>query len=295
MSSPSLRSSLACVKCGYDLEGLPVDAKCPECGQDIMATLAVRLDPATEALERSGTLLRTAWGVYLSSAGSVAACAVGAAPIIDAVRARLPVPVWLVPVWAHGWVGSGIDGARAVLPAVALLGALVGFAGSVFVLPWRRERPIVRARLAGGAGFLIWGAAAAQPASFASALLALAGTAAVVASVTPVLRQLVPHARLFRTARHATQSTRDLLISTAVTAGAGALALALGDRRGEAADYAVFAGAVSLASAMLLFVGLCYRMANAFWILRSVRTPPPRLDDVLGDMGGHGPDDGTRR
>ena len=282
MSSPSLRSSLACVKCGYDLEGLPVDAKCPECGQDIMATLAVRLDPATEALERSGTLLRTAWGVYLSSAGSVAACAVIGSPIIDAVRARLPVPVW---------VGPGIDGARAVLPAVALLGALVGFAGSVFVLPWRRERPIVRARLAGGAGFLIWGAAAAQPASFASALLALAGTAAVVASVTPVLRQLVPHARLFRTARHATQSTRDLLISTAVTAGAGALALALADRRGEAADYAVFAGAVSLASAMLLFVGLCYRMANAFWILRSVRTPPPRLDDVLGGVG----DDGATR
>jgi hypothetical protein len=55
----------------------------------------------------------------------------------------------------------------------------------------------------------------------------------------------------------------------------------LSARRGEAADLAVFAAAVALASAMLLFVGLCYRLVNAHWILQSVRTPPPRLDDVI--------------
>lgn len=271
-SSPSVRRSLACVRCGYDLERLPVDAKCPECGQDILTTLAERLDPATEALERSGAQLRTAWSVYLSSLGAVAASAVVAAPIIDLVRARVTPPAWLAP---------GVDGLRALLPILAVLGVAVGFAGAVFVPPWRRERPILRVRLAGGGGFLLWGLAAIQPPSFEAALLALAGTAAVVASVTPVLRQLIPHARLFRTARHATQTTRDLLISTAVTAGAGGLALALSARRGEAADLAVFAAAVALASAMLLFVGLCYRLVNAHWILQSVRTPPPRLDDVI--------------
>ena len=84
MPGPTIRKTLPCAKCGYDLEGLAADGLCPECGADILSTLAVRLDPATESLERSPQLVRTGWAIYLMSLGSVLGCAIVLAPAIDA-------------------------------------------------------------------------------------------------------------------------------------------------------------------------------------------------------------------
>lgn len=273
MSGPTIRKPLPCAKCGYDLEGLEAAARCPECGHEIVATLAVRLDPATESLERPRELLRTAWAIYLASVGSVLACAIALGPAIATAQRSLDFPRWLAP---------GIDGVRALAPAVALIGAAIGLAATLLILPWSRERGYPRARWVGAAGFAAWAVLSAAPPSFAPALGALGAAAAVAASMTPLLRKLVPHSRLFRTARHATQTTRDLLVSAGVALGAGVAALALRDHGGEWAEYSLLAAAVAGASAMLLFVGLCYRLVNAFWVLRSVRRPPPRVDDVIG-------------
>jgi hypothetical protein len=105
----------------------------------------------------------------------------------------------------------------------------------------------------------------------------------VAASTTPLLRRLVPHARLFRTARHATQTTRDLLIASAVTGGSGSLTLWLSGEGPAAEEAVLLSGAVAWASGLLLAVGLGYRMVNAQWILRSLRQPPPKVDEVLAD------------
>jgi hypothetical protein len=274
MSGPIIRKTLPCVKCGYDLEGLSADARCPECGGEIMATLALRLDPATDSLERSPELLRTGWAIYLMSLGSVLGCAIALAPLIDVLLEQLTFPRWLSP---------GIAGMRALAPSIALAGAVIGFAAAVFVMPWRRERAFIRARGAGGGGFLGWTVLALQPPSWLAALLAVAAIAAVAASTTPLLRRLVPHARLFRTARHATQTTRDLLIASAVTGCSGSLTLWLSGEGPAAEEAVLLSGAVAWASGLLLAVGLGYRMVNAQWILRSLRQPPPKVDEVLAD------------
>ncbi|MEY5033266.1 MAG: hypothetical protein RL354_2297, partial [Planctomycetota bacterium] len=134
MAGPFIRKTLPCVKCGYDLEGLSADARCPECGGEIMATLALRLDPATDSLERSPELLRTGWAIYLMSLGSVLGCAIALAPLIDVLLEQLTFPRWLSP---------GIAGMRALAPSIALAGAVIGFAAAVFVMPWRRERAFI--------------------------------------------------------------------------------------------------------------------------------------------------------
>lgn len=273
MSGPTIRKQLPCVRCGYDLEGLAAQAKCPECGQDIVVTLATRLDPATEALERSHELVRTAWALELMSIGAVFGCAIAAAPVIDAVRQSVAPPRWITP---------GIDGVRAVAPITATIGAGIGLIASFVVLPRLEVRGYLRARYLGGIGFAAWIVLSLQTPSFEVALAALGAVAAVVGSVTPILRMLVPHARLFRTARHATQTTRDLLIAAGVTAGAGVVALLVRRQPGNDPDLAIIPSVAAYASAMLLVVGLCYRLVNAHWILRSVRRPPPRLDDMLG-------------
>ncbi|MEY5032391.1 MAG: hypothetical protein RL354_1422, partial [Planctomycetota bacterium] len=250
------------------------DARCPECGGEILATLALRLDPATESLERSPELMRTCWAIYLMSLGSVLGCAIALAPLVDLLLDELTFPRWLSP---------GIAGVRALAPSVALAGTVIGLAAAVFVMPWRRDRAFVRARGAGGGGFLGWLVLALQPPSWLAALLAVAAIAAVAASTTPLLRRLVPHARLFRTARHATQTTRDLLIASAVTGCAGGTTLWLSSEDPTAGQAVLLSGAVAWSSGLLLAVGLAYRLVNAQWILRSLRRPPPKVDEVLAD------------
>jgi hypothetical protein len=273
MSGPTIRKTLPCAKCGYDLEGLAADGLCPECGADILSTLAVRLDPATESLERSPQLVRTGWAIYLMSLGSVLGCAIVLAPAIDAAIGAMVFPRWISP---------GIAGVRAIAPSVALAGAVIGMFAALLVMPWSGERAFVRARALGGAGFVGWTLLSLQPPSWPASLIAVAAAAAVAASTTPLLRRLVPHSRLFRTARHATQTTRDLLIASAVTGGAGALTLLLRHATGDGPQQAVFSGVVAGTSGMLLVVGLGYRLVNTHWILRSLRQPPPKVDEMLG-------------
>lgn len=275
MSGSTIRKNLPCTRCGYDLEGLSPSARCPECGLDIYATLARKLDPATEALARTPELRRIAWWLFLSSLASVAACAIAIAPVVDAVRDAPGVPAWLRP---------GLDGVRAVGPFMALLGCAAGLVVTAVALPRTSAsapKGVLRARLLGGLGFGIWGAASALPPSFEACVLASVAVAAVAGSATPLLRQLVPHSKLFRTARHATQSTRELIISAALAGSAGLLAILLDRDAGDAGQSAILAAVVASASGMLLVVGLGYRLVNAHWILQSVRKPPPRVDDVV--------------
>lgn len=272
MPGPTIRTRLACTKCGYDLESLEAKAKCPECGQDIVATLAARLDPATESLARTKALTRVAWAVYLACLGSVLGCAIAVAPIAGVAADSKEFPDWIEPV---------LQGMRSVAPAVAALGCAVGLIGLALVLPWQRRRAVLRARAIGGAGFVCWLVLALRPANFDSALAALGAVAAVVAALTPLLRELVPYSRIYRSARHATQTTRDLLIAAAATLGTGILSLHLHRSEPQEDQLALLASVASLASAMFLLVGLFYRLANAHWALLSVRRPPPRVDDIL--------------
>ncbi|MEY3026344.1 MAG: hypothetical protein RLZZ238_1241 [Planctomycetota bacterium] len=274
MPEPTIRKPLPCAKCGYDLEGLGAHANCPECGHEVMATLAARLDPAAESLERTGELARTAWAIYLMSVGSLLGCAIAAAPSLDAIEATVEFPEWLAPA---------LHAARALSPAAALVGCILGFCACVLVLPWSRDRPFVRARGVGALGFAIWSIASLATPSWPATLAALAGVALVAASVTPLLRRLVPHSRLFRTARHATQTTREILIASAVSGASGVAALLLSSSQRQLDEAAALAGAVAGAAGMLVVVGLAYRAANAYWVLRSVRRPPPRVDELLGE------------
>jgi len=273
MSGPIIRTRIACTKCGYDLEGLEAQAKCPECAQDIMVTLAARLDPATESLARTRALTRIAWGVYLACIGSVLACAIAASPVAGTIAESTALPAW---------IAQGIRGVQSLAPALAVAGSAIGFLGLVLVLPWERRRAVLRARVIGGAGFACWLVLALQAPSFEAALGALGAVAAVVAALTPLLRELVPYSRVYRSARHATQTTRDLLIAAAVTLGTGVLALHMHRTDPTEHQVALLASVAALGSAMFLLVGLLYRLANAHWALLSVRRPPPRVEDILG-------------
>ena len=278
MPGLTIRKPLPCAKCGYDLNGLEARGRCPECGSDNIATLALRLDIAAEELTRSAALVRTAWALYLACAGSVLGCFIAVSPILKHAGTAVDLPAWLF---------STLNKLSIAAPRIALFGTTIGLIGLLLVLPWDRRRPVRRARFFGSGGFLGWMFLSVQPPSYEIALMALAALAMVVAALTPLLRELTPHSRFFSTARHATQSTRDLLIAAAVCAATGAVPLYLGQYLpadlDPTFDVALYSGIVAFSSAMFLVVGLGYRLVNAHWVLLSVRRPPPRLSEVLGE------------
>ena len=278
MESPIIRKTLLCAKCGYDLEGLPARGNCPECGTQIVESLAARLDPEAERFAeqlggRAGARadrMRLAWALFLASLGELLGCAIVVAPALSFAATWTRIPAWLAP---------GLDGIRAVAPHVALVGAAIGCVATLGVLPWRRDRDVVRARILGGGGFALWTVAALMAPSPIVAASALLPASMAIIGLAPILRALAPHSRHYRTARHATQTTRDLLFAAALAGIAGFVAqiLALQKEADLAPYFAVAAGG----SAMLFVVGIAYRAVNALWILRAIRRPAPTVAEVL--------------
>lgn len=56
----------ACIKCGYDLAGLRVDDKCPECGEWVWSSAASIADPVATRAARALTWGRVALGATLA-------------------------------------------------------------------------------------------------------------------------------------------------------------------------------------------------------------------------------------
>ncbi len=79
---PSLDRDLPCLTCGYNLRGLPMGSRCPECGLAIAVTLDVHQLPG-------GILRATDDFVYYPVAAEAACTVDGAMFIADAVCAAI--------------------------------------------------------------------------------------------------------------------------------------------------------------------------------------------------------------
>ena len=75
MSEPVIRRPLRCIQCGYDLEGLSARGACPECGREIVASLASNLDLIATDRAPAPDARRVAWALFLATAGALAGSA----------------------------------------------------------------------------------------------------------------------------------------------------------------------------------------------------------------------------
>lgn len=274
MSEPVIRRPLRCVQCGYDLEGLSARGSCPECGREIVASLASNLDLSAPEVAPRPDSRRLAWALFLATVGCLAASArlpefglrTAAAELASGATGRPPFAVLEV---------------AAALHLLAIAGAALGLVAMAFVLPRRDERRVLRIRVLACVGFALWLALSlAQPTPFGLTSTALPAGMALL-SLSPLLRELGSRSRVYRDRESAKQRIDELLLALGIAGiASGCAEFAAKDNANE--TMVTLLRLVAAASASLVVVGLVYLAANSYWILRSVLHPEPTLSEILG-------------
>jgi hypothetical protein len=289
IESASIRRSLPCIGCGYQLRGLPVGGTCPECGVPVIRTVMAVIDPMASGLPSLRRPRVVANGLF-GLVACIAAAGILLVPRPLAARLELvtgaPAGRWmhLAPTW---------------LPyaAAACLLLALAFVAVIAPPPGEEEagasvtRGIRRLRT----GLLAWAGAAAgfgvldvrppfDPAGQGLFLLMAAGAAWTFYALRGTVRVIGERSRQYRTGRGGRQGFREM------AAAAGGVALGqLATRAGEhfGFDLLTFVGLVlAWVSVVMLLVGLVYMVVNAAWIRHALMSPPPTLAELLGARGG---------
>ncbi len=273
-----------CRQCGYNLFNISADGPCPECGLDVWDSIVNTIDPAASGLPRVRNPGVVGDGLlWLMVSLATASLLLVVRPLASWFDAMDPAGVrdlaGLAPTWlgfAAGLIGlaglvwvkrlappAGEEPGGAVWGDVKWLGA--GLAGwSMLILAaWLLE-------------FLAaprWAILALGPGIAAAAVVGLIG-------LRGVLRTIGLRSRDYRTASGGRQGIRAMIAAT-IGMAAGQVLRLLADAMNLDALATLGVVATSICTLMMV-IGLGYLVLNAWWIRRSLRCPPPRLDDILG-------------
>lgn len=276
MSEPVIRRPLPCVHCGYDLEGLSARGSCPECGREIVASLAHRLDLSSPGEPIAVDSRRLAVALALATVGCLAG------------TARLPeyaLDYLGDEVLADGSAGPLMPKLAALLAtslhATAIAGTALGLIALAFVLPRRDERRVFRIRVLGCVGFALWLALSMSPPTLVGLTATALPAGMTLLALGPVFRELGPRSRVYRDRESAKQRIDELLLAIAI-AGCASFAALLAAQDGSSETIVALLRLVSAASAGLAMVGLGYLTVNVVWIVRAVFRPDPTLAEVFG-------------
>lgn len=286
----SLTGDLLCAACRYQLRGLSVRTKCPECGLPVSTTILTVVDPRASELQPINAPLLVAGGLVLWSAGAVAA-AVGAWTLIADTASRAFLNGALVGEWAvwlvlAGVLLSGVGAIALVRPHAQIAGWAVASAaaGVVLYLPlafavWQIHG--VLDPVLGGPVYFELRAGLGERTAWR--LMACAMIMLIVVLLRPNARLLAGRSMLMRTGRVDRQTMLVLVVALGVAMVGDLTHLVVSGLHGPVPDAARVVGTVLIGVGSALFtVGLVGVMIDCLRICRVVLKPPISYRDILG-------------
>lgn len=285
----TIRASLPCYRCGYDLTGQPVEGRCPECTFAVVASLGASVEHTQHQLVALRSPRRVAAAIFACGLATLMSVALqlGAPTLftIDSVlgrTSRLPFTMqWIA------WIGSGV---LVAIAAVALHLALSPREAALRKEVGRWRRWLL-------AGAWAWAAAATLAAvlqsnqirlpdpvrnalPWAGVAVQLPGMAAMLTGLHVLLAITGRRSQAFSEAKAARQSVQ-LLNTTAALALVFAVASPILQFKLGWIWLAYTSRALAACMAALLIFGAAYLVANVWWVARALVLPPIRPEQVL--------------
>jgi len=287
--SRELSRDLPCLRCGYDLVGLSVRDRCPECGTPVRATLLAVVDPLAAELAPiySPRILFAAMCVW-SISTLFCSLAVWIMRGLEFATAGGPQPALI------GWLG----------PAAAGLLALAGVSLVPVARPHGRLEPgtasgvmvaiVAYLCIAALLWFTFTGVDAQTPTIFASAtaddgrrtmlrLASGAATAVIVLGLSRVWKSLQSRSVLMRSGRLDRQSTPSLLAAIAIAAAGDIIWLLFKpeqDTSIEGSLVRIISIALIGVGSMLLTVGIVAIVIDVIKLRPVILAAPLTFDDM---------------
>ena len=295
LNDATVVAELHCRGCGYDLRGLPVNGRCPECGLELWETIVSTVDPATSRLPRLGNAKAVGNGLLCL----IACLLIGVMLLtIEAVFGGL-AHLWQTMTWRLGVLTLPRD-----VPLLVACSGVLSIWGLVRLWPVRQPARSERLRrdlwlITGGIiGWIIASAAlwlartqmvpgtsqsAKQLAVLSAALLQLAiagAAAAALGGLSGVLREIGLRSRVYRRARGGRQRIQPMLGAVAGVM-VGLILRMLGSTIDTLNSLTGLGEVLIAVSLLMLVVGQVYLLINAWWIRAAIRRPPPPLSELI--------------
>ena len=278
-------TEITCRQCRYLLRGLHLESRCPECGLAVWDTIIDLIDPASSHLPR----LRDPIGVgnallWLMGCALAAVLLVIARPVAMQLDRFDPAQLDRVSALAPPW-----------LTAVAGMLVLAGLWSAWKFRPGRTSQtpPSVHADVRALAGGLVIfgvmlvsiGVLGPWPEPTVESLLlklgAVGGACLALYGMRGIMATIGKRSREYRTSRGGRQRATEMIFA-ALAAGVGLLVQHVAFPYRETVPVYAVGMTLTWISMLMLVIGLAYMLVNAWWIRRALRTPPPRLAEIIG-------------
>lgn len=284
-----LSGELPCAVCGYELRGLSIRGRCPECGTPVRATILFRVDPRAKEFRPLIAPKLTANAMMLWSLGGLAAA----------------LGFWLTHLLAYMRAEMGIAVSTDIARNVTLIAITASWLGALGLIHPIRGGAIRKTAAASGAllayALLLLATIRlhehdrtslipyidTSPDAARVTLRAISGAAAIaiILGLRPNVRELVDRCLVLRTGRVARQTLLALALALALGIAGDALhALSLAFQDATEPSVLSNAGTLLIAiSGAFILAGLVHAQFDTWHIRKSILAPSPTLEDLISD------------
>ena len=279
-----LTGDLLCARCHYNLRGLSIRGRCPECGMSVRGTILAKVDPAASELQPIAFPSIVGIGLLVWPLGALLAAAsiwwLRAAEMFS-----LQTPEWLALSVVAGTLASAV-GAAVLLrphPPIPLDGILRAIVGTFLYLPLALGLHVLYSRLdtLGPTPFMPNGIVNPERSGLRLALSLI--LAVILACLRPNARLFVHRSMLLRSGRVDRQTMLAMVGALGITT-LGDLCQLLATLLGTgAAQSALLIGTILIAVGSMFFtVGILGVMVDCVRIVPSVLSRPISLESLTG-------------
>ena len=269
-------ADLPCLRCKYDVRGLHADGRCPECGLDVIESIAAKVDPELAMLSPLARPRTAAWSLLALMLALTTTVLAEILTHVPVAIAMLPSGSWKTQLLAL--VPDSLVVRLVALPSIALA---VAFVSALVLINSIKPRMLVRfGLLVGIAG---WFASTFASASTFALVPAGPPAAVTLLALSPLLADLGQWSRSYR-ARPASRQ-RIGPLESAIIFGVATYAAAELLEPWVGRDATTALRLVSAACLAMTLVGFFYLLGNAIWMWRALAWWQPLLQRVIDREG----------